>query len=51
MVTRFNQVMGDVRAIDSTQLPTELNLMRILKNAVTKVAILFAFFGIIKNQI
>jgi hypothetical protein len=43
MVDRFNKVMGEIRSIDASQLPTDLNLMGILKNAVKKVPILYAF--------
>ena len=43
MVDRFNKVMGECRSIDASQLPTDLNLMGILKNAVKKVPILYAF--------
>ncbi len=36
-------IMGEVRSIDASQLPTDLKLMGILKNAVKKVPILYAF--------
>ena len=48
-IDRFKKLIGDVRSIDPKQVPTDINLMGVLKEALSENEFLWGHLTITKN--
>ena len=49
-IDRFKKLVGEVRSIDPKQIPTEINLMGVLKEAMQEEESLWAHIHLSKNM-